>query len=535
MSFEDRSFKDEIRKFGETVSVRGLSKVFKSQNWFLKVFWLLSVLTGLGILIWQLTAVLVKYSQFQVSTTYAEPKLPPVLPDISICNIYPMTNDISQLLSWSDYLDIINYEVSTYTPEVLNSLFPSKYKSISQDNYDAFVRNYLKAPSGYFSNLPIPTDTGGSAQHLITDCYYFQHSDIPIDCLSGLVPLWNPKYYKCYTLQVPELEGQLVEGLSAVLYLNNFPEELLNFFDYGLSYSLATGVRVAVHKPGSKPDFYNGVSVGPGTETTIRITSTNRTRLPMPYENRDCTKQKYLPYSDNETYSYDGCYGVCMQNAVVKNCNCVESFYAYTRKQLLSVNNIICGNQSLLENHDGFNNNTDWIRQVICSMSILYYDSPSDVCEAMCLLPCSEMYYSTSVYSAPWPHITQQLAFYDEFIRNNTAVYGQDFSYVYEPIYQEMSDVPKTLQRLASVNLIEKNFIQLNVILDKQYQLIDRPAMTWENLLSSIGGCLSLWLGVTVMTFVEVIEFLFTIGITCKKNRKSISTQSIQPNSPENP
>ena len=116
MSLEDRSFKNEIRKFGETVSVRGLSKVFKSQNWFLKVFWLLSVLAGLGILIWQLSAVLVKYLQFQVSTTYAEQKLQPVLPDISICNIYPMTNDISQLLSWSDYLNIIDYEVTTYTP-----------------------------------------------------------------------------------------------------------------------------------------------------------------------------------------------------------------------------------------------------------------------------------------------------------------------------------------------------------------------------------------------------------------------------------
>ena len=132
---------------------------------------------------------------------------------------------------------------------------------------------------------------------------------------------------------------------------------------------------MAVHNPGSKPDFYNGVSVGPGTETTIRITSTNRTRLPLPYDNADCTKQKYLPYSDNETYSYDACYGVCMQNTVVENCRCIEGSYPYTRKQLLSVNSIICGNQSLLEKSKY--NNTDWIGQVICSVAIFIMTTPA--------------------------------------------------------------------------------------------------------------------------------------------------------------
>ena len=66
-------------------------------------------------------------------------------------------------------------------------------------------------------------------------------------------------------------------------------------------------------------------------------------------------------------------------------------------------------------------------------------------------------------------------------------------------------------QLLSDVKLIERNFLKINVIMDNYnpYVLTDKPAMTWETLLSAIGGCLSLWLGVTIMTFVEVAEFVF--------------------------
>ena len=152
----------------------------------------------------------------------------------------------------------------------------------------------------------------------------------------------------------------------------------------------------------------------------------------------------------------------------------------------------------------------------------------------MCLLPCQEVYYDTSESSAPWPHKTEELAFYTRYVATNADLCGELCSSAYEPILTESLDGqaqhiehPGTAR--LHVNLIEENFIQLNVFLKeyKPYLMTDKAAMTWESLLSSIGGCLSLWLGVTIMTFVEVAEFTYTLVKICNDNRKSRRKPSV--------
>jgi len=47
-------------------------------------------------------------------------------------------------------------------------------------------------------------------------------------------------------------------------------------------------------------------------------------------------------------------------------------------------------------------------------------------------------------------------------------------------------------------------------VLKRNFPLVveDKPAMTTEILLSNVGGVLSLWLGLTAMFFVEIIEHI---------------------------
>jgi len=68
--------------------------------------------------------------------------------------------------------------------------------------------------------------------------------------------------------------------------------------------------------------------------------------------------------------------------------------------------------------------------------------------------------------------------------------------------------------------LISENFLQLNVVLKRNFPLVveDKPAMTAAVLLSSIGGVLSLWLGLTAMFFVEIIDLIICI---CRNPRKT--------------
>jgi len=68
------------------------------------------------------------------------------------------------------------------------------------------------------------------------------------------------------------------------------------------------------------------------------------------------------------------------------------------------------------------------------------------------------------------------------------------------------------------LSLIGENFLQLNVMLRRNFPLVveDKPAMTIQILLSNVGGVLSLWLGLTVIFFVEIIDLIICI---CRKRK----------------
>ena len=519
---EDMSIKQQIRAFGETVSVRGLAKIFKSPVLFLKIFWFGAVVFSLCLLLWQLSSVFIKYFSYQIASMYTEGSDNNLMPDVTICNINSMAYNISSQLSWKQYLKLTEQQKTHFSIDTVNELFPDWV--VNNRTYDRLWSD-LQTPAGYISNFPMLDDSETSNHKLIVDCYYMYWDWTPntdIDCTEHIALFRDPNYYKCYTMHLPEEAQHQIKGVSVIMYLNNFPQTIYNGFKMDMSYSSGTGVRAVVHEPGMKPFIQNGISISPGREATVYVTVTNRTRLPLPYGVNNCTTQKYLPFSNEELYGYDACFEVCLQNDVVKSCNCVYGTMPFTQTQLEQVNFEVCQNQSFLTN-DG-NISSQRIEQMICAYVV---NLSFGACNNMCPLPCHEIYYDMTVSSAKWPHISQHLDFYSKYIQGKENIYGQRFSLAYDPILLEYGSRTdqEILQLLKNVDLIKDNFVKINVIMGSYmpYVLTDKPAMTWEALLSSIGGCLSLWLGVTVMTFAEVVEFLFFIATKILQRRKTKS------------
>ena len=335
------SFQGEIRKFGETVSIRGLPKIFKSRSWFLKIFWLLSVLAGLSILLWQLSAVFTKYLSYPTNTVYSEGQKPAVMPDTSICNAYPFAGLDGYIFSFNDYLNYLARVKAILSLDAMNTAEPNW--NISQGQYDD-LWTYLQSLDGYILNsLPGPNEVDDMESSFIVECTFLDWlgQEIKnIECMNYTRYIWDSKYYRCSTFTVPESISPHIMGIKTILYLNNFPKMFLNID--GESEKTA-GVRVAIHNPGTQPNFYKGFSIAPGTETFVKVTPTNRTRLPQPYAKVDCTKDKYLPYSESMVYSSkDDCIDVRMQNYFIEECNCVYGGFAKTEKQLRAVNYSIC-------------------------------------------------------------------------------------------------------------------------------------------------------------------------------------------------
>lgn len=82
------------------------------------------------------------------------------------------------------------------------------------------------------------------------------------------------------------------------------------------------------------------------------------------------------------------------------------------------------------------------------------------------------------------------------------------------------------MNRVRQLDLIHRNFIQLNLAFAEQHSYIiaDSPSMTTDDVLSMIGGTFSLWLGMNLMFLVEIVELLIRLVYVIFANKRKKST-----------
>jgi len=66
------SVKHEIRKLGETTTVRGIPRALKSTDKGLRVIWSLAVLICVALLVYQTSNVVIRYFKYESSTLLTE-------------------------------------------------------------------------------------------------------------------------------------------------------------------------------------------------------------------------------------------------------------------------------------------------------------------------------------------------------------------------------------------------------------------------------------------------------------------------------
>ena len=72
MPAEESRASDHLRKFVESTSVRGVSRILKSSNRVLRVLWALAVVFCAAMLVYQLSRVVNQYLRYEFSTVTKE-------------------------------------------------------------------------------------------------------------------------------------------------------------------------------------------------------------------------------------------------------------------------------------------------------------------------------------------------------------------------------------------------------------------------------------------------------------------------------
>ncbi|ESN91482.1 hypothetical protein HELRODRAFT_165521 [Helobdella robusta] len=493
----------EIMKYGENTSIRGLSKFFKSKDVLLKILWLLLLLGSTVYMTCKLCSMLSDYYMYPVTTEYGE-KIGQniIFPDITICNLDPFDVDEPKNAPLNKYLYKLNVIKKEMIQQIKNgSLTLDTNKTSVKEVYDVF--NEIASQSGFIINLRKDWLKSDDCPKFIVDCSFFGKNWFKIEetcSINNFTKHWNANYFSCYTLKTSTLKVSnvtVIRGLS--ILLNVGPPNFFHVhYKSSLTNSQSRGVQVSVHRPGSPPDLKRGFSVAPGTETIAHIVQTERTRLKTPYNKLSCTEGKTFYDFPTVKYTQELCTEYCQQEAIKKHCSCMTHLLNvpdnYTEKISL------CGNT-------------------------IVSDEELDRCVTNCLMPCNETVYESTFTSASWPQILVQLDLFEKFfverncVDSNTPVKQRYIDYWSHYIRNDdsLDSVPTNFTKMKE-SLLEIKFVMKQ---NFPYFQSDSPAYTDDMMIGSVGGMLSLWLGITVASGVEVIELIYLLFRRCWESRKS--------------
>jgi len=498
----DTEIRQELRRFAETTTIKGVSRTVRAERRIVRVFWILALVSCFALLLYQISAVAVSYSKYNVIRNSVVDSRDPTFPDVTICSLFQLS-DLDQLENYDAYLR----DIETM----------KKYTTNYYDNADDDLWGYLRSISAYNTYTALLSEPPNSTQNLLTQCYsYGWDLYLTMNCTAHaqmVAPLqW------CHTIR-SGVGSRSTAAISLLLFINARRTNVIEFFDTWIRFSRTTGVSVMVHPRGSIPNPRTAIAISPGTETTIFLKQTDSTHLPYPYGN--CTEhQQFNPEKpDSPPYDVDSCLSLCRQRQVIEECGCLDPYMLFTEEELHLGNHSFCNNVTdiLKTKADAVVDSVN--RRIDHLMCMWFFIADEDRCD--CRPLCSETTYETTVTTASdWPQLSKQLSFYNQYLQNRS-----EFS-IYKDIAQAKASgnlsSEEILQRLRGVTLIQENFLQIFIRFDqKSVSLVtDIPAITWETLASNLGGSFNLWLGISVPTVAEIIELIYSMVMIWWKRKK---------------
>src|SRR5688572_30731822 len=85
--------RQELRRFGESTSIKGVSRTIKSYRRIVRIFWLVALLACFSMLLFQVITLAISYCNYGVTNTFLWVPSQPNFPDLTICNLVPIADE----------------------------------------------------------------------------------------------------------------------------------------------------------------------------------------------------------------------------------------------------------------------------------------------------------------------------------------------------------------------------------------------------------------------------------------------------------
>lgn len=492
-----------MRNWCEESTAHGPGHLIREKYLIGKLFWTLTMLAALTVVVLHLTALITKYYSydFQEQTLDTHGKM--TFPYVTVCNADPFSGKYFDHILYDESSSINKYD------KFLTYDYPILRKQHDPDGMVPDSRHDI--PVAYFENVGLKEayGMGHKKNDFILGCLMSYQT-----CnMSDFKLVQNPHYFNCYTFTGEQSVSAAVrpgplQGLSLILYLEAYNGDHQDIYNNLSPVEETVGLRVIIHEPGTMPDpIIQGLDVTPGTSTSIALNVQTLTRINDPYSL--CTDT--ASSGDSYKHEQERCFELCLQQRIMNTCNCTSGF-----NQDFDRNNLTyeyCGYYN--EN----NPETLWSK-IRCENSVEweFWTERGIREECLCHPPCKFTLYEPVISQTKWPNMVTKDDFLWKYIferddREDLVAFQNFKQYMYEN-----NSVPE--------KLVSDNFVRLNIyyrtMMVKQTTQVASYGI--ESLMSDIGGSLGLWAGFSALTLTEIVYY--TVKLLLSRIVKGWSTPS---------
>ncbi len=529
-------------------------------------FWsmvFIATMAGSSIHLYSIINSYLEYSTFETITNEMNKDL--IFPHVTIC-------DPRSLSAWNIKDNIEDYLLTLYKTQVFHEYVNEKMSEFSKEFLQS-VQHLLGETASLqmvYANLPIGKKniSGVGIDEILVHCGY---KDQGCD-YDNFTVYAHPVMLNCYTFKhthnVKDKENTVggEYGLSLLLRSESY-QGYQNSYDTYSSLGNTHSLLVSLHEPGTMPNLDEAVfEIAPGWSTSIGLKQKTFHRIQTPKSS--CLEQQWLNTpSGTFKKTFETCIKMCRLEYTLRKCKCIS---LVNTPPILKDESNYCLNVNLSNLYES-------VYRSVCHLEeIGGSDSELTKCKESCLWPCDMIKYDTSRFSSVWPNSASIPDFIKTYIE---CLENYDLPKIYHNILKEnyiddssniedyfgyddenltriddmtfynwildntnktkfedvnakqfksgtviIPTVPDSLKNQSSLQeaqekWIRQSFYRLNIYWMESSVEVHNQVLKINiaDLFSGIGGVLGLWTGISVITMVEFMAFIATVGkIVCQ-------------------
>ncbi|XP_035666346.1 amiloride-sensitive sodium channel subunit gamma-like [Branchiostoma floridae] len=482
MATKNPSLRSTLRKYGENTSAHGIPRAVTTKSFVRRLFWTCLFLASLSYFLYQAQTLVYKYIKYPVTTDVTIQWSALQFPAVTICNANPLR--YRQLVR----LGSAEFENAGFIPKPANppqngsapstTQAPTTLANDDDYDYDAFHGDFetINSFTGLLVQLndSMKQSLGHQARDLIQEC---QFDGRPCS-FRNFTLFTDSTYGNCFTFNKEEfIPGRSPHsvtsagpshGLSLILYIEQ--EE------YIPRIAEKAGVRVVIHSNEVFPfPEAEGFDAPPGSLTSAGLRLTHISRLGGKYG--DCTDGAGHELLYPGGYTQQNCIATCHQDHMINICGCADISY------MLPQGATYCNfSTSVATCEEG-------VKRRIATANLT----------CACPASCSDRVFRKSIGLAEWP-ADSYLPTVLSKLRTKSRGPGTGI--------------------LGDSDEFKRNLLKVNIYYEALNfeRITESPGYEVENLLGDIGGQLGLWVGMSCLSAMEIMEVLVDIVIIlCKK------------------